>query len=507
MEKAIFKIYVEDYNVPLTPWSIINERSFSSDLSELAEGRQVETLLFFEEDYVAWGPNEKQFLEVADYFAKRINKDRKFIDNIYKGHYESFKKMQDLVQILLKENLKTKTNKELYKIYQTWYSLFAECWKWSLVIQFLDMGTIRFSEKIKDELLSKLKKIGNPEVVFSKLITPMKETSVNKESLAVLKLFKKIQVDKDALKIFRQSKNLEELSAGTKASFRKLAKDYGWLQYYFLGPAADAGYYYSLLKKRLRINASKEIYRKAREMEELKRFQQNAAKTFNQDELYKIKMLREFSYLKEARKEIQAYYPNYAMHNWFSEIARRFYWSVLQSKYVTKDEYKGILVNNKKPLNSNLLNERYKCCAHILYKGKVRLYTGTKARELKKMFIQEKQAKIKNIKELTGTTAYPGKVKGIVKIINSTKDLEKFNDNDILVSFSTNPSLVPAMNRAAAIVTNTGGVTCHAAIVSRELKIPCVIGTNIATKILKDGDLAEVDADKGVVKIIKRAKK
>jgi len=123
------------------------------------------------------------------------------------------------------------------------------------------------------------------------------------------------------------------------------------------------------------------------------------------------------------------------------------------------------------------------------------------------MFIQEKQAKIKNIKELTGTTAYPGKVKGIVKIINSTKDLEKFNDNDILVSFSTNPSLVPAMNRAAAIVTNTGGVTCHAAIVSRELKIPCVIGTNIATKVLKDGDFVEVDADKGVVKIIKRAKK
>lgn len=65
------------------------------------------------------------------------------------------------------------------------------------------------------------------------------------------------------------------------------------------------------------------------------------------------------------------------------------------------------------------------------------------------------------------------------------------------------PPLVPAMNRAAAIITNTGGITCHAAIVSREMKKPCIIGTKIATRVLKDGDLVEVDADKGVVRIIK----
>ncbi len=504
MKKAIFKIYVEDYNVPLSPWCIINDRSFSSDLSELTGGKQVDTLLFFEKDFVIWGPNEKQFLEVADYFGKRIDRDRKFLNDIYKGHYEAFGKTRNLAKTLIKENLKTKTNKELYKIYQNWHSLFAECWKWSLVIQFLDMGTIRFSEKIKDELFDKLKRLGNPEVVFSKLITPMKETVVSKESLAILKLLKRIQADKGVLKIFKQSKNLEELPAGLQRFLRKLAKDYGWLQYYFLGPPAGANYYYDSIKKRLRIDADKEISRKVREEERLKKFQKSAVKLFNRDELYKIRMLREFSYLKEARKEIQVYYLNYAMHNWFSEVARRFYWSPLQAKYVTKDEYKDILLNNKDLLGSNLLNERYKCCAHILYKGKVKLYTGKKARELKKMFIRQRQAKTKNIKELVGTTAYPGRVKGAVKIINSAKDLEKFNDNDILVSFSTNPSLVPAMNRAAAIVTNTGGVTCHAAIVSRELRTPCIIGTNIATKILCDGDLVEVDADKGVVKILKK---
>jgi pyruvate, water dikinase len=58
------------------------------------------------------------------------------------------------------------------------------------------------------------------------------------------------------------------------------------------------------------------------------------------------------------------------------------------------------------------------------------------------------------------------------------------------------------MKKAAAIVTDVGGITCHAAIISRELKIPCVIGTKVATKVIKDGDIVEVDATKGTVKII-----
>lgn len=73
---------------------------------------------------------------------------------------------------------------------------------------------------------------------------------------------------------------------------------------------------------------------------------------------------------------------------------------------------------------------------------------------------------------------------------------------DILVSIATDPDIVPAMKKAAAIVTEQGGVTSHAAIVSRELNIPCVIGTKIATRVLKDGDRVEVDANKGIVKKI-----
>ena len=69
----------------------------------------------------------------------------------------------------------------------------------------------------------------------------------------------------------------------------------------------------------------------------------------------------------------------------------------------------------------------------------------------------------------------------------------------------TTPNFIPALERAIAFVTDEGGVTCHTAIIAREMKKPCIVGTKIATKAIKDGDYIEVDADKGIVKIIKKA--
>ncbi len=73
-------------------------------------------------------------------------------------------------------------------------------------------------------------------------------------------------------------------------------------------------------------------------------------------------------------------------------------------------------------------------------------------------------------------------------------------EGDVLVTAMTSPDFFPLMKKTSAIVTNLGGITCHAAILARELGKPCVIGTEFATTILKDGDIVEVDAEKGVVR-------
>lgn len=118
--------------------------------------------------------------------------------------------------------------------------------------------------------------------------------------------------------------------------------------------------------------------------------------------------------------------------------------------------------------------------------------------EFKSIF--ESKDKIENF---TGSIAYKGVVKGKAKIITSVNDLPKVESGDILVSQFTRPEYLSAMQRAAAFITNDGGITCHAAIVARELQKPCIVGTKIATKVLKDGEMVEVDANKGIVKIIK----
>jgi phosphohistidine swiveling domain-containing protein len=106
--------------------------------------------------------------------------------------------------------------------------------------------------------------------------------------------------------------------------------------------------------------------------------------------------------------------------------------------------------------------------------------------------------------EIKGKVAYPGKIKGRVVLVIDRQDRKKVKAGDILVSPMTTPEMVPEMKKAVAIVTDEGGITCHAAIVAREMKKPCIIGTGNATQILHNGDMVEVDANKGVAKIIKR---
>lgn len=107
-----------------------------------------------------------------------------------------------------------------------------------------------------------------------------------------------------------------------------------------------------------------------------------------------------------------------------------------------------------------------------------------------------------NTVAVRGQVACTGLASGIARIIMSALDFSQFQQGDVLVTSMTRPEFVPLMRKAVAIVTDEGGITSHAAIISRELNKPCVIGTKNATRKLKTGQLIEVDATNGIVKII-----
>ena len=134
------------------------------------------------------------------------------------------------------------------------------------------------------------------------------------------------------------------------------------------------------------------------------------------------------------------------------------------------------------------------------------LFMGKSLNEIQKRFhIQIEQPnlpKTQAVNQIHGISAFGGVVKGKVKIVKSTRDLSKVHSGDILVAPMTIPSFIPAMERASAFITDEGGILCHAAIVSREMRKPCIIGTRNATQWLKDGDEVEVDGDNGTVKLV-----
>ncbi len=208
----------------------------------------------------------------------------------------------------------------------------------------------------------------------------------------------------------------------------------------------------------------------------------------------------------DARKKTEYFYPD--LVNIFEIQVKK------MEKQVHSNIYESLFASNlleikkfikqKKISNLSKLLKRFEYSVFIK-KGKQKIFLLD---QRAKKFINKLIPIDLKIQEIKGTVAMKGKVTGSVKVLLRDEDLIKFRDSKdtILVSTMTRPEWIQVMHTSSAFITDAGGMLCHAAIVARELKKPCIIGTKIATKVLKDGDLVEVDAEKGVVTTLKRAK-
>ncbi len=199
----------------------------------------------------------------------------------------------------------------------------------------------------------------------------------------------------------------------------------------------------------------------------------------------------------DRKREIWKYL--YFTNAFLEELSRRFGWSKENLLNYTGEEVTEILINQSLP---NDFGNRRHGFGFLLSEEGQDVLSSEEVRRLWKMY--ESGTAGVQAESFSGTVVSSGaKVKGVVKII--LDPLEHFDpiQNMILVAPMTTPEYIFAMKNAVAVITDTGGLTSHAAVVSRELGIPCIVGTKIATKVLKDGDMVEVDATKGLVKIIK----
>ncbi len=192
---------------------------------------------------------------------------------------------------------------------------------------------------------------------------------------------------------------------------------------------------------------------------------------------------------------------SYFIEVFCKEASMRFDIDPWDIKYYTFEEYRELLLTGK-VVDKDLLEKRRKLSVCFMEKEgehgvKVKWLYGKEAEQI---FDKTLVKATDEIKGQVANSPVP-KLTGTVQVIMDVHK-ESFDEGNILVTSMTRPEFVPLMRKAKAIVTDEGGITCHAAIMSRELGIPCIIGTKNATKTLKDGDVVEIDADKGIVRKI-----
>jgi pyruvate,water dikinase len=190
-----------------------------------------------------------------------------------------------------------------------------------------------------------------------------------------------------------------------------------------------------------------------------------------------------------------------------AEIGKRLGIEAEDLTMLSSEELKELLEKNIQP-EISLIEERKEGYTLVIIDGQVNYLFGGRAnflhREVRNFLffgLGTEGEETGKFEEIKGTTASPGKAIGRVKVLLDQRDISKLEKGNVLVATMTRPEYTVAMARASAFVTDEGGLTCHAAIIAREWGVPCIVGTKNATKVLKDGDEVEVDADEGIVRI------
>jgi phosphohistidine swiveling domain-containing protein len=218
-----------------------------------------------------------------------------------------------------------------------------------------------------------------------------------------------------------------------------------------------------------------------------------------------MQRLKEISTFKfKAREVLNAFFfKNGVTQNVLTSISRDFL-TDYKAKYLYLDELLDVF--SGKIVDPEIIKGRGKCYAAASIDGKTITFSLKEALKFDRKFNSISQSRV-----LKGVVANPGKTQGravIAPMLNDYKLIAEINrrmkKGDILVAETTSPDIMILCKKASAIVADQGGMLSHAAVVSRELNIPCVIQTERATRVIKDGDVVEVDAYKGIVKVINK---
>ena len=418
-----------------------------------------------------WWFEAGEFDELNNILTESFRHNRKEYDKIIRDQYRTGEHLKRYIKSL---DNKYTINTDLKATYNEYIEKLLEFYS------FYVFPTV--AGEIVEKEVKKIVESNDIDVDFADLVHPHRRLNSNK---ARIELFK-IGVNPS----FRTVKSFDDLDVRMKTKLQKHADLYGWESYSFhVGEPLKSEDYFRKIREEGDCSAVLDTYAD----QDRKRAKDDALlkSSLSRKKYDVIKLLQKIIYFRNYQKETMNE-CQYRSIPFLTEIADRIGMTFSELQMFSPFEIRDAL--SGKRLDIRGTKKRHEGFEVVLEDGVIAI-SGRKPEPEK--FTGKR-------KDFSGQAAHGGRAEGKVRIVMSKGELEGFEDGEILVTSMTSVDYVGILKKARAIITDEGGVTCHAAIFSREFDIPCVIGTKIATKTLRSGDYVEVDADNGMIRILEQ---
>lgn len=422
-----------------------------------------------------------------------LQKDINFFEKFAKIEFDLVEEVKEYLKYLKNKNLEILSFKELYEEMKKFNNIYIKSF-----IPGMTRPEDYLIDRLEKELIDTNFTKRDIEIIFSKISTcpnyfPL---SYSEEPLNLLKI---------ALEI-KKGKKIEGL-------IEEHVQKYSWIK----GPVEfeDTAFTKEDYLSRLNTIISDDIERKIENINNVRK--NNDIEYEKILEQYKftekakslIKAIRNFIFLRTYTTEYSDHLFYLGRHTIFKEISNRT--DIADGDLIMLDDKEILdILENQGTMSKeikNVLKNRKKGFAMIWINGNVQTVFGNESLELQDEIARiyktlSNEEEISDSKIISGSIANKGKVKGIARILTTYQDIYKVEKGDIIVATMTTPDYVSAMEKASGFITDEGGITCHAAILSREFNVPCIVGTVSGTKEIQDGQMIELDAYTGKVHIL-----
>ncbi len=493
----------------LNPIAFAVCRGFTLEKKNFGKGRKLAVFLSKGNNF--WLAYDLEDLEKFGKYLILLWCKKPLVFNRHKqDYYQHLADLKKYYRKIRREGLIKLSNNDLVSLYSDFFNSYTQFISWSAFCEAVAAALQPLIDKIVSGCLKKY-----PQDVSQSLLAPSWLSFLKKQELAELKIALKIARSNKLKKLFQR--NIKPISDCLRASQNKPAQDileslyalqrnFYWVQNnYIQAKHLNLNFFI----KQIKVALGRYSFNAWKIKKEIKTIKKNTRqkkavlhtiKLVRQDKFY-VGLLDTVGFLQDTRKKAFIESIQYFDYLFF-EISRRTKLKTHILKFLSPQELNLVFDIKKHNKIKSLASKRQKKSAVIFKEGKIIIEMNSQKLSKIKNWLSPK---LKTVKQLEGTPASVGpKIEGVCRILYSASEVNKIKKGNILVTGNTTPDYLPAMRKAAAILTEKGGLTSHAAIISRELNVPCIVGIPDLLNAIKDRDKVGVDASRGIVRIIDR---